>query len=180
MELPDLLKQEMTKTYSNWEAAKGLSDDERRRKYASVTKVSVKFAEGLRKELRSGNITWFSDANVRVGGKGEYPGALQHFLAGLPLCQMAHYAERSSVWGIKLESLEISVEGHFVAISGYGFDEIKFETKITSLDRPEKIKELALAAERDCYVTNTLRRACPVYGRVFLNGELLIETGKRF
>lgn len=178
MELPELLKKEMTKTYSDWEAAKSLSDDERRRKFASTTRVSVKFADGLRKELRSGNITWFSDANARVGGKGEYPGALQHFLAGLPLCQMAHYAERSSVWGIKLESLEMSVEGHFVAMSGYGFDEIRFETKIVSRESPEKIKELALAAERDCYVTNTLKRACRVSGRVFLNGILLMETGK--
>ncbi|MBI3115882.1 MAG: OsmC family protein [Thaumarchaeota archaeon] len=92
---------------------------------------------------------------------------------------MANYAERSSVWGIKVESLEMSVEGHFVAMSGYGFDEIRFETKIVSRESPEKIKKLALATEGDCYVTNTLKRACPVSGRVFLNGEPLIETGKR-
>ncbi len=178
MKVPELLKREMTKTYSDWEAAKRLSDEERREKFASTTRVSVKFADGLRKELRSANVSWFSDATVKVGGKGEYPGALQHFLAGLPLCQMAHYAERSSVWGIKLESLEMSVEGHFVAMPGYGFDKIRFETRIASHESPEKIKELALAAEHDCYVTNTLKRACQVSGRVFLNGELLTETGK--
>lgn len=178
MELPELLREEMTKTYSSWDAAKNLSEEERRKRFASTTRVSVKFADGLRKELRSGTIDWLSDSGKSVGGKGEYPGALQHFLAGLPLCQMAHYAERSSVWRIKLESLEMSVEGHFVAMSGYGFDEIRFETKIVSVESPEKIKELALAAERDCYVTNTLKRACPVSGRVFLNGELLVETGK--
>jgi uncharacterized OsmC-like protein len=178
MELPELLTQEMTKTYSDWEAAKSLSEDERKRKFASATRISVKFAEGLRKELRSGSVSWSADASKSVGGKGEYPGALQHFLAGLPLCQMAHYAERASVWGIRLESLEMSVDGHFVAMSGHGFDEIKFETKIASPDTREKIKELALAAEHDCYVTNTLKQACRVSGRVFLNGELLMETGK--
>lgn len=176
MELPELLRQETMKTYSNWEAAKNLSEEERIKRFGSTLRISVKFADGLRKELRSGNVTWFSDANSMVGGKGEYPAALQHFLAGLPLCQMAHYAERSSVWGIKLESLEMSVEGHFVAMSGYGFDEIRFETKIVSRESPEKIKELALAAERDCYVTNTLKRACRVTGSIFLNGELVLES----
>jgi uncharacterized OsmC-like protein len=177
MEFPSLLKQATTKTYSDWEAAKILSEEERSRKFASTTRVSVKFAEDLRKELRSGSLSWLSDGSKSEGGKGENPGALQHFLAGLPLCQMTHYAERASVWGIKLESLEMSVEGHFVAVPGYGFDEIKFEARISSQEDPKRIKELAQTAEHDCYVTNTLKRACRVSGRILLNGELLMETG---
>ncbi len=46
-------------------------------------------------------------------------------------------------------------------------------TKIVSRESVERIRELAIAVERDCYVTNTLKRACRVTGKVFLNGELV-------
>ncbi|MBI3023785.1 MAG: hypothetical protein HYY68_08725 [Thaumarchaeota archaeon] len=70
----------------------------------------------------------------------------------------------------------MSVEGHFVAMPGYPFEEVKFETRIGSRENPGRIKELAKATEHDCYVTNTLKRACRVSGRVFLNGELILES----
>lgn len=130
----------------------------------------------LRKQLHSGEITWYSNATRYVGGKGEHPGALQHFLGGLPLCQMTHYAERAATRDIKIESLEMKVTGHFTAFPGYGYDAIEYETRIKSQAAPEDIKNLVKAAEEDCYVTNTLKRACNLTGRIFLNGEPLMET----
>jgi len=62
-----------------------------------------------------------------------------------------------------------------VGVSGYGFDEIEFEARISSQEPPERIRELARAAANDCYVTNTLKRACRVHGRIFLNGEHLVD-----
>ena len=72
---------------------------------------------------------------------------------------MTHYAERASVWGLEIGELEMSVIGHYVGVSGYGFDEIEFEARISSPEPPERIRELARAAANDCYVTNTLKRA---------------------
>jgi uncharacterized OsmC-like protein len=176
MEFPELLKTTTAKNYSAWEAANQLSEDERKKKFSRHLKLETKYLEGLRKELHSGEISWHSDASKYVGGKGEYPGALQHFLAGLPLCQMTHYAERAAVWSLKIDSLEMKVTGHFIAIPGYGFEEIEYETHIQSSEPPEKIKDLVRAAESDCYVTNTLKHVCKLGGHIFLNGVSLMET----
>src|SRR5712691_5013349 len=139
MNLPEQLKTTTEKAYSSWQGAENLSDEERKIKFRRAVRVTAKYGSDLRKELRSGEISWYSDASKAVGGKGEYPGALQHFLSGLPLCQMAHYAERASVWEMRIEGLEMSAVGHYVAISGYGFDEIEFEVRISSPEAPERI-----------------------------------------
>ncbi len=176
MEFPDLLKAVTTENYAAQNSARNLPEEERKRKFSRHIRITTKYLDNLRKESKSGEIVWYSDASKLVGGKGEHPGALQHFMAGLPLCQMTHYAERASVWGLRLDSLEMSVLGHYTSISGYGFDEIEYEARITSQkETPETIKRLAKAASDDCYVTNTLKRACRVKGHVFLNGEPLLE-----
>lgn len=175
MEFPPLLKKVMEETYAAWESAKETSPEERKARFGRRIEVSAKYLDGLRKELESGGITWYSDALKSVGGRGEYPGALQHFLASLPLCQMSHYAERASVMGLRLDGLEMRVRGSFIAMQGHGFDAIEYETRITSPESPEGIKELVELAENDCYVTNTLKRCCRITGRIFLNGELLEE-----
>jgi uncharacterized OsmC-like protein len=175
IEFPQQVKQSASKAYSAWAEAKGLSEEEKKRKFQRAVRVTARYLPQLRKELRSGDVVWYSDAGKLVGGKDEYPGALQHFIAGLPLCQMTHYAERASVWGINLEDLEVSVVGHYVGIAGQGFDQIEYEVKITSPEPPDRIKELALAAAGDCYVTNTLKRSCKVSGRVLLNGNDLMD-----
>lgn len=174
IEFPEQVKESAARAYQDWTVAEGLGEDEKIRRFGRAVKVTAKYLPALRKELRSGELVWYSDAGKLVGGRGEHPGALQHFIAGLPLCQMTHYAERASVWGIKLEDLEVSVVGHFVAIAGRGFDRIEYEVRITSPEPSNKIKELASAAASDCYVTNTLKLSCKVTGRVLLNGETLM------
>jgi len=174
IEFPEEVKESAAKAYAALNEAATLAEEERRSKFRRAVRVTAKYLPQLRKELRSGDIVWYSDAGKAVGGIGANPGALQHFVAGLPLCQMTHYAERASVRGIRLEDLEISVVGHFVAIPGEGFDQIEYEVRISSAETPERIKELALAAAGDCYVTNTLKRGCKVTGRVLLNGENLM------
>jgi uncharacterized OsmC-like protein len=174
IEFPEQVKESAAKTYQTWTEARGLTDEEMKRKFRRAVRVTAKFLPNLRKELYSGELVWHSDAGKAVGGLGEHPGALQHFIAGLPLCQMTHYSERASVWETKLQDLEISVVGHYLAIAGSGFDEIEYEVRITSPEPADKIKELASAAAGDCYVTNTLKRSCKVTGNVFLNGQSLM------
>lgn len=175
IEFPEQVKESAAKAYSAWTEAEGLTEEERKSKFSRAVRVTVRYLPQLRKELRSGDLVWYSDAGKQVGGRGEQPGALQHFIAGLPLCQMTHYAERASVWGTKIEDLEVSAIGHYVGIAGHGFDKIEYEVKIASPEPPERVKELASAAAGDCYVTNTLKRSCKVTGRVLLNGEPLMD-----
>lgn len=163
------------RAYQELTEAQGLGEEARRVKFGRAVRVTAKYLPGLRKELRSGELVWYSDLPKAGGGMGEHPSALQHFIAGLPLCQMTHYAERASVWGIKVDDLEVSVIGRYLAIPGHGFDHIEYEVRINSAEPAARIKELAIAAANDCYVTTTLKRSCKVTGKVLLNGELLAD-----
>lgn len=175
IEFPIEVKEFAEKEYKDWSEIGNLGEDEKKAKFGRAVRVSAKYLPGLRKELRSGDLTWYSDSPKPGGGMGEHPAALQHFIAGLPLCQMTHYAERASVWGLQIEDLEATAIGRFLAVSGRGFDEIQYEVRIRSLEPADRIKELAIAAAGDCYVTNTLKQSCKVVGRVTLNGEALAE-----
>lgn len=175
IEFPEAVKEFAAKEYMEWEQTKDLGEEAKKSKFSRAVRVSARYLPGLRKELRSGDLTWFSDAAKAVGGLGEHPGALQHFIAGLPLCQMTHYSERASVWGVKIEDLEVSAIGRYIGIAGHGFDTIEYEVKIASPEPKDKIRELARAAAGDCYVTNTLKHSCKVAGKVILNGESLMD-----
>ena len=175
MNLPPLLKEATEKTYSSWAEANELSDEEKNTKFRRSVSVTAKYKENLRKELRAGDVTWFSDAGKGVGGLGEHPGALAHFVAGLPLCQMTHYAERASVQGLKIDDLEMGAVAHYIGLSGHSFDEVEYTVALVSEESPEDIRRLAFAAAGDCYVTNTLKRGCRVTGHIFLNGKHLAD-----
>jgi len=175
IEFPEQVKEAAAKAYEDWKESGGLGEEAKKTKFGRAVRVTAKYLPRLRKEVRSGDLVWYSDPPKAGGGMGEHPGALQHFVAGLPLCQMTHYAERASVWGLRLEELEVSAIGRYLAISGRGFDQIEYQVRISSPEPPEKIKELALAAAGDCYVTNTLKRSCELKGRIILNGEGLLE-----
>lgn len=175
VEFPEEVKQYASKAYKEWAESGSLTEDEKKAKFGRAVRVTARYLPRLRKEVRSGDLVCYSDATRMVGGLGEHPGALQHFISGLPLCQMTHYSERASVWGLKIEDLEVSAVGRFLGIAGHGFDQIDYEVKITSPEPQGRIKELAEAAAGDCYVTNTLKRSCRVTGKVMLNGESLMD-----
>jgi uncharacterized OsmC-like protein len=86
---------------------------------------------------------------------------------------MTHYAERAAVRDLKIDDLQVEAVGRFVGLSGYGFEEVEYTVRIESAESPEEIGKLASAAAGNCYVTNTLRRACKVVGHIFLNGNHL-------
>src|SRR5260370_4172801 len=173
VEFPEQLKESISNTYASWREVEGLGEEEKKRRFRRATRVSARYQPQLRREVRSGDLVWYADAGKQVGGRGEYPGPLQQFIGGLPLCQMSHYAERAAFLGIKIGELEMNVVGRFVGLSGYGYDEIEYEARITAQEPPERIRELSSAAANDCYVTNTLKRACKVTGHIFLNGTHL-------
>jgi uncharacterized OsmC-like protein len=175
IDFPEQTKESATETYSALSEAEGLGEEEKKKRFRRAVRVTAKYLPQLRKELRAGELVWYSDAGRTVGGMGEHPGALQHFIAGLPLCQMTHYAERASVWGVRLDDLEVSIVGHYTAIPGHGFDQVEYEVRIASPEPAERIKELASAAAGDCYVTNTMKLSCKLTGRVLLNGEHLMD-----
>src|SRR6266851_2016940 len=93
------------------------------------------------------------------------------FLSSMGFCQFVHYAEHAMIDGIKLESLEMKVNGNIVTQRPRRFTEVTYEVRISSPESEETIRELAKKAADDCYVTNTLKRSCKVIGTIVHNGK---------
>lgn len=121
------------------------------------------------------DIVWYSDEPKDRGGSGKGPSPLSYFLSSLGFCQMVHYVEHCAVDDLKLDSLDIKVEGKITSQKPVRFIEITYEAQISSGVNDERIKKLARMAAEDCYVTNTLRRSCNVKGLVYHNSRKIDE-----
>ncbi len=117
------------------------------------------------------DLKWYADESKEKGGTVKGPSPLSYFLSSMGFCQFVHYAEHAMVDGVKLESLEMSVNGTIVAQRPRRFTEVTYEVRISSPESAETIKRLAKNAADDCYVTNTLKRSCKVTGTIIHNGK---------
>jgi uncharacterized OsmC-like protein len=117
------------------------------------------------------DLKWYSDESKEKGGTGKGPSPLSYFLSSMGFCQFVHYAEHSMVDGIRLDSLEMKVNGTIVMQRPRRFTEVTYEVNISSPESEEAIRKLAKKAADDCYVTNTLKRGCKVTGTIIHNGK---------
>jgi uncharacterized OsmC-like protein len=90
-------------------------------------------------------------------------------------CQFVHYTEHSIVDNVKLDSLEMKIDGTISLQKPRRFLEVRYEVRVISPETDERIRRLAKKAAEDCYVTNTLRAACKVTGTVIHNGTKIDE-----
>ncbi len=137
----------------------------------------------LRKEddfLSSGKrvgseLVWYSDEPKDRGGQGKGPSPLSYFLSSMGFCQLVHYAEHCMADGIKLDSLEVKIDGKVSTQRPRRFTEVNYEVTIHSSAEDQVVKRLSRAAADDCYVTGTLRNACKVTGIITHNGKKIDE-----
>ncbi len=129
----------------------------------------------LSKAEASGHV-WVCDGPKERAGTNQAPGPLQYFLSSMAFCQLTHYAENAALMGIVLEEVKMNVKGQYNPLPGNGYETIEFETHIQSAEPLSRISELARRAEQECYVTNTLKKAARVSGKVFLNGQPLTDA----
>jgi uncharacterized OsmC-like protein len=139
--------------------------------------VSVKKEDGfLSSASRQGSdLVWYSDEAKERGGTGKGPSPLSYFMSSLGFCQMVHYVEHCAVDNLKLDSLNIKVEGKISPQKPVRFTDVTYEVQIRSGEGDEQVRDLARLAAEDCYVTNTLRRSCNVNGIIFHNGKKIDE-----
>jgi uncharacterized OsmC-like protein len=135
----------------------------------SKVSVTVKKGDNLLSETKPENqdFTWASDENG--------PSPLSYFISSLGMCQMVHYAERAGSMNIRIDDLVIKVDGKFTISRPRFFTEIEYFVDIKSHESFETIRELVKSAASDCYVTNTLSKACDVKGFLILNG---VQSGE--
>ncbi len=153
-----------------------LRDHEKELQPFSVTVLVAKKNDFLSSASRPGSdLVWSSDEPKDRGGQGLGPSPLSYFLSSMGFCQFVHYAKHAMDRNLKIDSLEMKVEGKVSIQRPRRFTEVAYEVRVTSPESDEAIKSLAKASAEDCYVTNTLKGACRVTGLVFLNGRKLDE-----
>ncbi len=103
------------------------------------------------------------------------PSALEYFLSSMAHCQMAHYAEHCASKGIDLDSLTMDIDGTFTVSHPRSFEKIEYSVWIKSQEDVNRLRDVSQQAELDCFVTNTLKRACDVHGKVYINEALELE-----
>ncbi|PSN94851.1 hypothetical protein B9Q04_17925 [Candidatus Marsarchaeota G2 archaeon BE_D] len=141
-----------------------------RTEVSAKVKVVVDKLDDLASTARGRNPhSWSADENG--------PSPLEYFISALGLCQCVHYAEHAAASGIRLESLRIEINGDFRVTRPRNLKKLEYTVLIQSPEKLDVIRELALKASADCYVTQTLKRACEVRGHLLLNG---VDIGEIF
>ena len=140
-----------------------------------IGSVKSKMTVNVVKEDNMESVSNTIDQNFSWKSQEEGPSPLAYFLSSLGMCQMIHYAEWAASSNIELNHLEIKVEGEFYVSRPRSFSKISYIVNIHSNEDHETIRKLAMNASSDCYVTNTLSKACEVSGFLVINGR---EYGK--
>jgi uncharacterized OsmC-like protein len=136
---------------------------------SSKISVIVKKGDNLFSESNpeNTNLSWTSD---EAG-----PSPLAYFISSLAMCQMIHYGEHAGSEDINIDEITIKVDGIFSVSRPRSFSEINYSVNIVSPESSLRIKDLAFSAASDCYITNTLSKACDVKGVLTVNGKNMGE-----
>jgi uncharacterized OsmC-like protein len=110
------------------------------------------------------------DEPPELGGGDAGPNPVEAVLAALGSCQAIVYRAYASVLGLRLDRVEVEARGH-LDVRGFlgdaavapGFQEVRFTTRVTSPEAPERIQELAALVARHCPVLDILSRPLPVH-----------------
>jgi len=124
--------------------------------------------------VEGGDVTWFADEPRIQGGSGRGVSPLAYFVSSLGLCQFVHYAEHASTRNIPIASLRMTIRARYSVAHPRAFEEITYTVDIESPAEEGVVADLAKTSADDCYVTQTLKRACRVRGFINLNGKQLL------
>lgn len=115
--------------------------------------VRAKWLGGFQVDVQAGAFGLRVDEPERVGGTNTGPQPTDLLLSGVASCFLLSLAYSAAKRDIVLESIAVDVTGTY---DGPRFSAIRIEVDI---DAPEDVvATLIAAAERTCYVTNTLKR----------------------
>jgi putative redox protein len=93
------------------------------------------------------------DEPESAGGTGAAPQPTDLFLASVASCFTLALVHSAGKRGIVLHALRVDVVGDY---AGRRFESVHLGVEVTGLS-PQQLTDLIGAAERVCYVTNTLR-----------------------
>ena len=149
------------------------------RKARTVFRASCDLEDGVRCSVKVRDFEpLIIDEPASLGGSDSGMNPVELVLAALGTCQQIVYAAYAAVMGLKLDNVSVEVKGR-IDLRGLfgmgedtppGYEQIQFETTISSPEPEEKIQQLISLAESRCPVLDIITRPIPVTGKVLLNG----------
>lgn len=115
--------------------------------------VTAKWAGGFQVDVQAGSFGLRVDEPERVGGTDTGPQPTDLLLSAVASCFVLSLAYAASKRGIAVERIAVAVTGTY---EGPRFSSIRIEVDIAAPE--DMVDTLITAAERVCYVTNTLKR----------------------
>ena len=115
--------------------------------------VTAKWAGGFQVDVQAGAFGLRVDEPERVGGSDTGPQPTDLLLSAVASCFVLSLAYAASKRGITVERIGVAVTGTY---EGPRFSAIRIEVDVAAPD--DVVAALITAAERVCYVTNTLKR----------------------
>lgn len=120
------------------------------------------------------------DEPPELGGEDSAMNPVELLLVALGTCQEIMYSAYAAMMGIELESVSVDVKGYLDARGLFGmadvapgYENLRFETSISSSSDPESIRRLITTVESHCPVLDTITRSVEVSGTCCLNGKTI-------
>jgi uncharacterized OsmC-like protein len=148
---------------------------------AKVTfRTATRLVEGLTTEASIRTFKMTIDEPVELGGANLGPNPVEVVLAAFGTCQEIVYAVYAAAMGIRLDKVEVDVEGDLdprgffgVAPVSPGFAGVRFNVRVDSPEPAERIAELVRSVNEHCPVLDILKQPVAMAGAVELNGKRL-------
>ncbi|MGH3546799.1 MAG: OsmC family protein [Pseudonocardiaceae bacterium] len=121
----------------------------------STRSVDAAWDGGLRCRVSAGRFELIVDEPESVGGTDQGPQPTELLLASVASCFTLAMAYSAGKRGVELAGLRVRATGHY---DGPSFSAIRLSVQADTPDT-DGLRRLVPAAERLCYVTNTLRRS---------------------
>ena len=115
--------------------------------------VTARWAGGYQVDVQAGEFGLRVDEPERVGGTNTGPQPTDLLLSAVASCFVLSLAYAAAKRDIVVESIGVNVTGTY---EGPRFSAIRIEVDVVAPDNV--VATLIAAAERVCYVTNTLKR----------------------
>jgi len=135
------------------------------------------------KQLRHSAVCWEGaelkfpltvDEPPSRGGDATAPAPLSYFVLGAATCLLTQLAKLSMLAELKIDSLSITARGHFDRTMEGAFTDMIYDVKITGTEGDARVEKLCRDAERQCFASNTLRKAIDLVTNVDYNESRLI------
>jgi uncharacterized OsmC-like protein len=109
------------------------------------------------------------------GGDGSGPAPLSYFVAGAAACLLTQLSKLALLRELEVDSISMTAHAHFDRKLDGSFTDVTFDVKMTGTEDAAAIEAMARDAERQCYASNTLRKAVKLASNIEYNGKMLVR-----